>query len=81
MPAVADAEAATALRGLIDKIVVTPGAKPGEIGGQLFGDLETVLAWAHDSEEKRREPVGRFPGEVEGALSAPVGARTCSEAP
>jgi len=74
-------EAATALRGLIDKIVLTPGAKRGEISAQLFGDLETVLAWAHDRKAKRREVVGEFPWDVEGALSVSVGTRTCSEDP
>lgn len=74
-------EAATALRGLIDKIVLTPGAKRGEISAELFGNLETVLAWAHDREDKKRKAVGGFPWEVEGSLSVSVGARTCSEDP
>lgn len=67
-------EAATALRGLIDKIVLTPGAKRGEISAQLFGDLETVLAWARDQGDQRREAAGSFPWAIEGALSVAVGA-------
>ena len=70
-------EATTALRGLIDKIVLTPGAERGEISARLFGDLETVLTWTHDREEQRREAVGRFPWEFDGALSVRAGARTC----
>ncbi len=57
----------------------TARAKRGEIQAQLFGDLEAVLAWAHDREDKKREAVGGFPWEVEGALSISVSARTCSE--
>ncbi len=40
-------EAATALRGLIDKIALTPDAKR-EISVQLFGDLQTILTRAQD---------------------------------
>jgi hypothetical protein len=70
-------EAATALRSLIDKIVLMPGAKRGEISAQLFGNLETVLAWAPDRAEKRRDVVDGFPWEVDNALSVSVGAGTC----
>lgn len=56
------AEAATALRGLIDKIVLTPGARRGEISARLFGDLETVLARTHDQRDQRARPLAGFPG-------------------
>jgi site-specific DNA recombinase len=75
------AEAATALRGLIDKIVLTPGAKRGEISAQLFGDLETVLAWAHDQGDQRRNAAGQFPWAVEETLSLAVGAGPCARNP
>jgi DNA invertase Pin-like site-specific DNA recombinase len=38
-------EAADAIRGLIDKITLTPGAKRGEIAATLHGDLATILDW------------------------------------
>src|SRR5579883_2074924 len=38
-------EAADAIRALIDRITLTPGAKRGEIVGTLHGDLGTILEW------------------------------------
>ncbi len=38
-------EAAEAIRALIDRIVLTPGPKRGEIAATLHGDLGTILAW------------------------------------
>ena len=49
--------ASKALRGLIDRIVLTPGDRRGE----LFGDLETVLAFAADEGGQRRKAAGSFP--------------------
>ena len=40
------AEAATALRTLIEKIVLTPGAGRGETHATLHGELGTILNWA-----------------------------------
>jgi site-specific DNA recombinase len=39
------AEAAQALRGLIERIVLRPGAKRGQIDATLHGDLGTILSW------------------------------------
>ncbi len=39
-------EAASAIRGLIERIVLTPGAKRGEMNATLHGDLGTILEWA-----------------------------------
>lgn len=39
------AEAARALRGLIERIVLRPGAKRGQIDATLYGELGTVLSW------------------------------------
>jgi site-specific DNA recombinase len=39
------AEAAQALRGLIERIVVRPGAKRGQIDATLHGELGTILSW------------------------------------
>lgn len=41
-------EAATALRALIEKVVVTPTGRRGEHDVRLLGDLEAILAWAED---------------------------------
>ncbi len=38
--------AADAIRGLIERIVLTPGAKRGEMHAALHGDLGTILEWA-----------------------------------
>jgi site-specific DNA recombinase len=38
-------EAAEALRGLIEKIVLRPGPKRGEIEATLYGELRTILEW------------------------------------
>jgi len=38
-------EAAEAIRALIDRITLTPGAKRGEIAAILRGDLGTILEW------------------------------------
>ena len=39
-------EAASAIRGLIERIVLTPGEKRGEMHAALHGDLGTILEWA-----------------------------------
>jgi len=38
-------EAADALRGLIERIVLTPGPKPRQLEATLCGDLETIVEW------------------------------------
>ena len=40
------AEAAEAIRGLIERIVLTPAAKWGHMDATLYGDLGTILEWA-----------------------------------
>jgi DNA invertase Pin-like site-specific DNA recombinase len=65
-------EAAQALRTLIDRIVLEPGTKRGEVLATLYGDLETILAWAADQGGQRREAVMGFPA---GALSVAVNTR------
>ena len=39
------AESADQLRVLIEKIVLTPGSKRGEVYARLHGDLATILEW------------------------------------
>ena len=46
-------EAAEALRMLIEKIVLTPGPKRGEIDATLYGELGQILAWTE------RQAVGK----------------------
>lgn len=53
--------AAKALRGLIDRIVLSPGDRRGAVEAQLFGDLEALLALAHEDGGQRRKPAGSFP--------------------
>ena len=38
-------EAADAIRGLIEKITLSPGAKRGQIDATLHDDLGTILDW------------------------------------
>ena len=45
-------EAAEAIRGLIERIVLTPGAKRGEMHAALHGDLGTILEWAGSGSRK-----------------------------
>ena len=40
------AEAADAIRGLIERIVLTPGEKWGEVHATLHGDLATIVEWS-----------------------------------
>ena len=47
-------EAATAIRGLIERIVLTPGEKWGEVHATLYGDLGTILEWAAEGDGKNR---------------------------
>ncbi len=52
-------EAADAIRGLIERIVLTPGAKRGEMHATLHGDLGTILEWAATSTGKTRTDTPR----------------------
>ena len=45
-------EAAEAIRGLIERIVLTPGEKRGEMHAALHGDLGTILEWAGSGSRK-----------------------------
>ena len=45
-------EAADAIRGLIERIVLTPGEKRGEMDAALHGDLGTILEWAGNGRGK-----------------------------
>ena len=46
--------AAAAIRGLIERIVLTPGAKRGDLEITLRGDLGTILEWTGNGAEKEK---------------------------
>lgn len=66
------AGASAALRGLIDRIVISPGPKRGEMDIVLHGDLRTVLDWV-----ARPEPQGLQAGSGLSAVLAMVNTRAC----
>ena len=41
------------IRGLIERIVLTPGDRRGEMHAALHGDLGTILEWAGSGSGKR----------------------------
>ena len=51
-------EATTALRGLIDTVVLTPGTKRGEMHATLHGEFGVILDWLEDNslDPKRQHP-------------------------
>ena len=50
-------EAATAIRGLIERIVLFPGVKRGEMGATLHGDLGAILEWAGSGQRTTRTDI------------------------
>ena len=46
--------AAAAIRGLIDGIVLTPGAKRGELQVTLRGELGNILEWTGSGAENEK---------------------------
>ena len=46
--------AASAIRGLVERIVLTPGAGRGDLQVTLRGDLGTILEWAGNGVEKEK---------------------------
>ena len=47
-------EAAAAIRGLIERIVLTPGIAWGETDAKLVGDLGTILEWTGAGDRRRQ---------------------------
>ena len=47
-------EAAAAIRGLIERIVLTPGSAWGEMDAKLVGDLGTILEWTGAGDRRRQ---------------------------
>lgn len=52
-------EAATAIRGLIERIVLSPGEKWGEVHATLHGDLGTILEWTATGDGKNQGGTSR----------------------
>ncbi|WP_333781677.1 recombinase family protein [Hoeflea prorocentri] len=47
-------EAAAAIRGLIERITLSPGPKRGEIDATLHGDFRTILEWAVNNDKNQK---------------------------
>ena len=52
-----DRDAAAAIRGLIEHIVLTPGEKWAEMDAVLRGDLGTILEWAGNGRESTKTEI------------------------
>jgi site-specific DNA recombinase len=52
-------EAAEAIRALIDKIVLIPGAKRGELTATLHGELGPILEWTAQKGMARKGPANK----------------------
>ena len=48
-------EAADALRGLIQRVVLTPGTKRGEVNAVLHGEFGTILEWLERRESTKND--------------------------
>ena len=57
-------EAADALRALIERVVLTPGAKRGEVNAMLHGEFGTILKWLESRESGKNDitPGASAPG-------------------
>lgn len=52
-------EAAEAIRGLIERILLTSGERRGVMDAALHGDLSTILEWAGDGSRKGAKDIPR----------------------
>jgi site-specific DNA recombinase len=67
-------EAATALRGLIEKVVLTPGAQRGEMHATLYGEFGVILDWLNERPKTLNDNTpGAFATGVSLSLGAGVG--------
>jgi len=67
-------EAADAIREVIDRIVLTPGAKRGDLRITLHGDLDTILDWIERTGKSGYKP---RPDTASSRLSVSVKTRAC----
>ena len=56
------AEATEIIRGLIDKVVLTPTLDRGNLDAQLHGDLAAILTFCDTGNPKQRHPGSKEPG-------------------
>ena len=70
-------EAADALRGLIQRVVLTPGTKRGEVNAVLHGEFGTILEWLERRESTKNDTTpAAFASGVSGmSVSVVAGAR------
>ena len=68
-------EAAAAIRGLIERITLSPGPKRGQIDAVLYGDLGTIIEWTAAKDRRGRK--NRTDTPVSGvSVSVVAGARS-----
>ena len=48
-------EASAAIRGLIERITLSPGPKRGQVDAVLYGDLGTIIEWTAVGDRKGRK--------------------------
>ena len=72
-------EAAAAVRGLIERIVLTPGEKRGEMHVALHGDCGTALGWAGGRSRKRATDIPPHGMAAPGAAGAGRESAACRE--
>ncbi|MEC3909430.1 hypothetical protein U5A82_02760 [Sphingobium sp. CR2-8] len=70
-------EAADALRALIERIVLTPGAKRGEVNAMLHGEFGTILEWLEQRKSAQNDttPGANAPGVAGMSVSVVAGER------
>ena len=49
--------AASAIRGLIERIVLTPGENGAKLDAVLYGDLGTILEWAGNRRQNTKTDI------------------------
>ena len=71
-------EAADALRALIERIVLTPGAKRGEVNAMLHGEFGTILEWLEQRKSAQNDttPGANAPGVAGMSVSVVAGGRS-----
>jgi len=68
------AEAGEIIRGLVDRVVLSPAPEKGKLQAELYGDLANILAFSEAIPPKRKLPGSSEPGSQ---LSVVAGARNC----
>ncbi len=71
-------EAADALRGLIERVVLTPGSRRGEVNAMLHGEFGTILDWLERQQSAKNDttPGAGAPGVSGRSVSVVAGGRS-----